>query len=232
MKNLKPIFEKYGLCLTQEQEEMFEKYFEHLVETNKYMNLTAITEEDEVVVKHFLDSVLPQEMFKENSKVIDVGSGAGFPALPLKIYRRDLNVCMLDSLNKRVRFLNEVIEMLGLKNVTAIHGRAEDFAKEKREAFDVATARAVASLDTLVEYLLPFVKVGGCAIIYKATKVEEEIALAQKAIATLGGKLESVKNFKIEEFELERNVIVIRKVSKTPSKYPRGKNLPKKQPIK
>ena len=232
MKKLKPIFEKYGLNLTQEQEAKFKKYFDHLVETNKYMNLTAITEEDEVVVKHFLDSVLPQKLFEKNAKVIDVGSGAGFPAIPLKIFREDLNVCMLDSLNKRVKFLNEVVEKLNLKFATAIHSRAEDFAKEKRESFDVATARAVASLDTLVEYLLPFVKVGGCAIIYKATKVDEEILLAKKAVETLGGKLEAVENFKIDEFGLERNIIIIRKTSKAPLKFPRGKNLPKTQPIR
>ncbi len=232
MKNLERVFKKYGLSLSGAQCEKFDVYFHHLVETNKYMNLTAITEEDEVVVKHFLDSVLPFELFEKGTKIVDVGSGAGFPAIPLKIFRDDLEVCMLDSLNKRVKFLNDVIEKLNLKNAAAVHGRAEDFAKENREKFDVATARAVASLDTLVEYLLPLVKVGGCAIIYKATKVDQEVVNAQNAIKILGGKLEKIQNFKIDEFEIERNVLVIRKISKTPLKFPRGKNLPKTAPIK
>lgn len=232
MKNLKPIFKKYGFDLTEEQVGRFEKYFNCLVETNKYMNLTAITEENEVVVKHFLDSVLPIEVFATDVTVIDVGSGAGFPALPLKIVRDDLDVTMLDSLNKRVNFLNETVKILGMTKVVAVHCRAEDYAKQKRECFDVATARAVASLDTLVEYLLPFVKIGGCAIIYKATKLEQELHSAKKAIETLGGRVENVLNFRIEENEIERNVLIIRKVKTTPLKYPRGKNLPKTAPIK
>lgn len=232
MENLKPIFEKYHIALSQEQESKFELYFNHLVETNKFLNLTAITEEKDVVVKHFLDSVLPKDFFPEGVTVIDVGSGAGFPALPLKIVRDDLQICMLDSLNKRINFLNETIKMLDLKDVEAIHSRAEDYAKQKRESFDVAVARAVASLDTLVEYLLPFVKVGGCAIIYKAAKLQEELEIAKKAIEVLGGKVEKVKNYKVDECDIERNVLILRKVKPTPAKYPRGKNLPKTQPIK
>lgn len=232
MKKLKPIFEKYGISLSGEQEEKFEKYFNHLIETNKVLNLTAITEEDEVVVKHFLDSVLPKDFFAENVSVIDVGSGAGFPAIPLKIVREDLKVCMLDSLNKRINFLNEVVQMLGLKNAESIHSRAEDFARQRRESFDVAVARAVATLETLVEYLLPFVKVGGCAIIYKAAKLNDELEVAKKAIELLGGRVEKVVNYKIDEFALERNVLILRKMKATPVKYPRGKNLPKTQPIK
>ncbi|MBP3619224.1 MAG: 16S rRNA (guanine(527)-N(7))-methyltransferase RsmG [Clostridia bacterium] len=232
MKNLKTIFEKYGIGLDELQEKNFCRYFNHMVETNKFLNLTAITEEDEVVVKHFLDSVLPKNLFKDGATVIDVGSGAGFPALPLKIVRNDLQICMLDSLNKRVNFLNEVVEKLRLKNIFAVHSRAEDYAKTKRESFDVATARAVASLDTLVEYLLPFVKIGGCAIIYKAAKLAEELGLAKKAIEILGGKIDKIVNFKIEENDIERNVLVIKKIKQTPVKYPRGKNLPKTTPIK
>ena len=169
MKNLKQTFEKYGINLSKTQENQFDKYFSMLIETNKVLNLTAITEENEVLIKHFLDSAIPEKFIPKNSKVIDIGSGAGFPALPLKIVRDDLDITMVDSLNKRVNFLNEVINELNLQKTYAFHSRAEDFAKENREKYDVAVARAVASLDTLVEYLLPFVKVGGIAVIYKST---------------------------------------------------------------
>ncbi|MDE6583396.1 MAG: 16S rRNA (guanine(527)-N(7))-methyltransferase RsmG, partial [Clostridia bacterium] len=208
------------------------KYFSMLIETNKNLNLTAITEEKEVVIKHFLDSVLPYNLFTQNASVVDVGTGAGFPALPLKIVRTDLEVCMVDSLNKRVNFLQDVIDSLQLEKTTAVHARAEDFAQKNREKFDVAVARAVARLDTLVEYLLPLIKVGGIAIIYKSTKLEEELQISQKAISVLGGKFEKIENFTIEEGQLERNILVIKKVSNTPTKYPRPQNKPKLNPIK
>lgn len=231
MKNLKELFNKYNISLSDDQHLQFDKYFSMLIETNKVLNLTAITEENEVVIKHFLDSVLPSKLIKENSSVVDVGSGAGFPALPLKIVRPDLKVCMVDSLNKRINFLNNVISSLSLKNASAIHSRAEDFAKTNREKFDVAVARAVASLNTLVEYLLPLIKIGGCAIIYKSAKLSEEIENAKHAIKVLGGQIESVENYSIEERNLERNILVIRKISQTPKIYPRDKNKPKTNPI-
>ncbi len=232
MKNLTKIFKNHGICLSQEQEKMFEQYFSMLIETNKVLNLTAITEEDDVVIKHFLDSVLPHQFFEKGVNVVDVGSGAGFPALPLKILRPDINITMVDSLNKRVNFLNEVISALKLQNTTASHARAEDFAVKNREKFDVAVARAVAGLNTLVEYLLPLVKIGGCAIIYKSTKLEEELADARKAIEILGGKVEKIENYTIEEAELERKILIIRKIRNTPPKYPRDKNKPKLSPIR
>lgn len=231
MKNLSNLFTKYGVLLSNEKENQFDKYFSMLVETNKVLNLTAIVEEDDVAVKHFLDSVLPQELIKKNSTIVDIGSGAGFPALPLKIIRPDLKVTMVDSLNKRINFLNNVIDELKLDNTCAIHSRAEDFAKTSREKYDVAVARAVASLNTLVEYLLPLIKVGGCAVIYKSTKLQEEIETAKKAISILGGKIDMIKNYVIEEGCLERNVLVIKKVAKTPLQYPRDKNKPKTNPI-
>lgn len=231
MKNLEKLFEKYGIKLSQEQKTQYDVYFSMLVETNKVLNLTAITEEDEVATKHFLDSVLPHELFPQNATVVDVGSGAGFPAIPLKILRPDLKICMVDSLNKRINFLNDVISQLKLSSAAAVHARAEDFAKTNREKFDVAVARAVAGLNTLVEYLLPLVKVGGCAIIYKSSKLAEEMETAQKAIAILGGKIDCVKSFVIEEGDLQRNILVIKKVAKTPPKYPRDKNKPKTSPI-
>ena len=231
MKILERLFAKYGIPLSDGQKAQFDKYFSMLVETNKVLNLTAITEEDDVAVKHFLDSALPFNLFPKNASIVDVGSGAGFPALPLKIVRPDLQVCMVDSLNKRINFLNNVVSELKLQNTTATHSRAEDFAKKNREKFDVAVARAVASLNTLVEYLLPLVKVGGCAIIYKSSKLTEEIETAKKAISVLGGKIEGIKNFVIEEGDLERNILIVKKISKTPPQYPRDKNKPKTSPI-
>lgn len=230
MKNLKEIFQKHQIEINEFQEQQFNLYYEHLIETNKVLNLTAITEENEVAIKHFLDSVLPVDCFKKNATIIDVGSGAGFPALPIKIIRPDLKICMVDSLNKRVNFLNEVIEKLDLKEIQALHSRAEDFAKKNREKFDYAVARAVARLNTLVEYLLPLIKVGGFAVIYKSSKVHEELLEANNAIQILGGKVEEIKEFEVEG--LERNFIVIKKCRPTPQKFPRDKNKPKTSPIK
>lgn len=231
MKNLRKIFEKYGLKLTDFQISLFDDYFRALVEGNKTVNLTAIVEEDEVLVKHFLDCALPEKFFPQNARVIDVGSGAGFPAIPLKIVRPDLNFVLLDSLNKRVFFLEKLKKQLNLQNVEPVHARAEDYARKAREQFDVATARAVAGLCTLVEYLLPFVKVGGAAIIYKSTKLDEELPLAQKAIETLGGKVENVVDFYVEEQDLHRKILIIRKVRPCPATYPRMGNKPRIQPL-
>lgn len=231
MKNLKDLFKKYNINLNDFQIEQFEKYFSMLIETNKVMNLTAITEEDDVAVKHFLDSALPEKFFTQNAAVIDIGSGAGFPALPLKIVRPDLKITMVDSLNKRIEFLNDVIEKLNIEGANAVHSRAEDFAKNNREKFDAAVARAVAPLNTLVEYLLPFVKVGGVCIIYKSSKLAEELKNSQKAIEILGSKVEKIEKYYIEEKELEREILILKKIKNTPPKYPRDKNKPKLNPI-
>ena len=232
MKELKEIFEKYNIQVSQNQEQMFDEYFSMLVETNKHLNLTAITEERDVLIKHFLDSVLPEKLIPQNATIVDVGTGAGFPALPLKIVRPDLKVCLVDSLNKRINFLNAVCDQLKLEGVTAVHSRAEDFAKNNREKFDVAVARAVAQLNTLAEYLLPLVKVGGVAVIYKSSKLEEELKDAKKAIEILGAKVEKIERFVVDEENLERNVLVLKKVKNSPNKYPRDKNKPKLDPIK
>lgn len=231
MKELKRIFNKYGFELSLKQEKMFEDYFSFLLEENKKMNLTAITEEKEVVLKHFLDSVLPEKFIEKNLKLVDVGSGAGFPAIPLKILRNDLEITMVDSLLKRVKFLKELTEKLNLENTFSFHQRVEDFSKTNREKFDVAVARAVASLNTLLEYLLPLLKVGGKAIIYKSSKLEEELSTAKNALKILGGEVEKIESFKIEENESLRNILIVKKIAKTPLKYPRGKNLPKQTPI-
>lgn len=231
MKNLQKIFKKYQINISNLQEKQFDTYFSMLVETNKFMNLTAITEEQDVLIKHFLDSVLPIEHIPQNASVVDVGTGAGFPALPLKIVRPDLNISMVDSLNKRINFLNNVIISLALDNISATHARAEDFAKKHREAFDVAVARAVAPLNTLSEYLLPLLKIGGIAVIYKSSKLDEELTAATKAIDVLGGQVDKILTYNIEEGQLERNVLIIKKIRHTPPKYPRDKNNPKLHPI-
>ena len=231
MKNLTKIFEKYNITISDEQEKQFDLFFNFLVEKNKVMNLTAITEESDVLFKHFLDCCLAKSLFLENATVVDVGAGAGFPSIPLKIVRPDLNITMIDSLNKRVNFLNETITLLSLKSIQANHFRAEDFAKQFREKFDVATARAVAPLNTLLEYLMPLIKVGGQCIIYKSNKLDEELFLAKNALNILGGKVKEIKTYNIQEKDLTRNVLVIEKVKKTLEKYPRGKNEPKTKPL-
>lgn len=230
-KLIKDSFSKYGISLSEKQVEQFEKYYYFLIEENEKYNLTAITEKREVVIKHFVDSVLPYKEIPQNAKLIDVGTGAGFPGVPLKIVREDIKLTLLDSLQKRITFLVNLSQKLELKNVECVHARAEDFVKEKREKFDVAVSRAVASIPTLSEYLIPYVKIKGKVLMYKASKAEEEIRLGQKAILALGGKVGGVLKFALEEVESERNVVVIDKKSSTPGKYPRGKNLPKIKPI-
>ena len=210
---------------------IFNLYFEKLVSYNEKVNLTAITEKDQVFNKHFLDSILPVDVIPQNSSMVDVGTGAGFPSLPLKIVRSDINLTMVDSLNKRINFLNELTAELKI-NTTNIHARAEDFALKNREKFDVAVARAVARLNTLLEYLLPLVKVGGIVLAYKGSSADEEIEEAKNAITVLGGKVKQVLHFDLPDSQGERNIIVIEKIKTTPKQYPRGKNLPKLNPIK
>ena len=228
---IKNTFAKYDIKLNQSQIDKFLLYFEFLVEENKKYNLTAITDFEEVVYKHFLDSALSHNLFKENSTVIDIGSGAGFPGVPLKILRDDLKITLIDSLQKRVNFLNQLILKLNLKNIVAYHDRAEDFCLKNREKFDYALSRAVAQVSTLSEYLLPFLKIGGKAIMYKSQKLNEELELGKNSIKVLGGKIEKCENFIIKEISSERNLLIIDKIKSTPPIYPRGKNFPKTKPI-
>ena len=228
--------EKIGITLNEQQKQQFDKYYEMLVEWNKVMNLTGITEYDEVNLKHFTDSLTiarTQEMQKVQS-VIDIGTGAGFPGIPLKIAFPHLKVVLLDSLNKRIKFLDAVIEELGLENISKIHGRAEDFAKKKeyREQFDLCVSRAVANLSTLSEYCLPFVAVNGSFVSYKSGDSEEEIQQAKHAISLLGGKVKNVDKFQLPGTDMGRALVEIKKTKQTPGKYPRKAGLPAKEPLK
>lgn len=223
------LFEKYNLNLTEEKLNKLNIFYSELIFYNNSFNLTAITEENEVFIKHFLDSIFPEFLIEKNSSVIDIGAGAGFPSLPLKIYRPDLNVTMIDSLNKRVNFLNDVIKKLELENISAFHARAEDFAKTSRENFDYAVVRAVAKISTLIEYAFPLLKVGGRLLCYKGGDVEEELKQSENALKILGGVVERVEKFNLEGNS--RTIVLIKKFEHTPSKYPRSKNLPKLKPL-
>ena len=226
---IKEIFKKNNIALSEEQEEKFLKYYDFLVSENQKYNLTAITSREDVFYKHFLDSVLPESEITKNARIIDIGSGAGFPAVPLKIVRPDLKFTLIDSLNKRVNFLNQLFSLLELSNIRAIHARAEDFIKGNRESYDFAVARAVAPLNTLLEYMVPYLKIGGRCLIYKSQKMEEEIKETKKAMEIL-----SVRIVKVLEYELgdaTRKILIVEKLEKTNEKYPRGKNLPKLKPL-
>lgn len=222
-------FNKCDIKLSTEQAERFNKLYEFLVEYNKNVNLTAITDFKEIVVKHFIDSVLPFNMIdiEENSGFIDVGTGAGFPSIPLMIVRPDLKCTMLEALNKRCVFLEKACELVGVK-ASVVHGRAEDYAKDRRECFDLATARAVANMSVLSEYCMPYVKVGGKFIALKS--VNEEIEQADDAIKILGGKITNISDYKITNGD-SRRLVVIDKLSHTPTKYPRNPSMIKKKPL-
>ncbi len=222
-------FQKCNIELSQDKADKLLKLYEFLVEYNQNVNLTAITNFEEVVVKHFIDSVLPFSMIdiKENSSFIDVGTGAGFPSIPLMIVRPDLKGTLLEALNKRCVFLEKACELTGV-DVKVVHGRAEDYAKEKREAFDFATARAVAAMPVLCEYCIPYVKTGGRFIALKS--VNEDETQCEKAVKVLGGKITKIKDYTITNGD-NRRLFIIDKVSQTPTKYPRNPSMIKKKPL-
>lgn len=233
------LFEKklseLDITLNERQKEQFDRFYELLTEWNKVMNLTGITEYEEVNEKHFVDSlaVVKAVDMSRIQSVIDIGTGAGFPGIPLKIAFPHLHITLLDSLNKRIKFLNTVIEELGLNDIHTIHGRAEDFAKQAayREQYDLCVSRAVANLPTLLEYCIPYIRVGGIYISYKSGEIDEELKQSQKAIRILGGTLEEVLKFTLPESEISRSFVKIRKEKHTEKKYPRKAGLPGKEPL-
>lgn len=224
-----------NITLTDLQIEQFLTYYETLAEWNQIMNLTAITEYDDVMKKHFIDSISLCKAYDVTKDIccIDVGTGAGFPGLALKIAYPNFKVTLLDSLNKRIRFLEAVIDRLGLTGVETVHGRAEDLARpgRLREKFDLCVSRAVANLSTLSEYCLPFVKEGGCFISYKSEKISEEMKAAENAISILGGKVKEQVEFMLPDSDIYRNLFVVEKRKTTPGKYPRKAGLPGREPL-
>ena len=240
MNKLVNICNKINIEISDDQINCFEKYYELLIEKNKVMNLTAITDKEDVIVKHFIDSIalipyLTDKGININNKlkIIDIGTGAGFPGLPLKIMMPDVKFTLLDSLNKRVSFLNEVIDELKLKDIEALHGRAEDYASNNkyREKYDICVSRAVANLSTLSEYCIPFVKEDGFFISYKAGESEEEINNSKNAIKILGGKINKVEEFVLPGTDASRVFVFIRKQELTDKKYPRKAGVPAKKPL-
>lgn len=235
LDSFKQALEELEIQLSEKQINQFIQYYELLVEWNKVMNLTGITEWEEVVQKHFVDSLtlIHAVDLTESYKVLDLGTGAGFPGIPLKIAFPHLEIVLLDSLNKRIKFLNEVIAQLGLTGITAYHGRAEEFAKksEYREQFDLVVSRAVANLSTLSEYCIPYVKIGGYFVSYKSGDVQEELEKSEKAIDILGGCLEDVEEFILPQSDISRTLVVIEKEQSTKKKYPRMGGKPSKEPL-
>jgi len=225
--------EKINILLDEKQKEMFWKYMNNLLEWNEKINLTAITEQEEIITKHFIDSLTILKYVKDNKKIVDVGTGAGFPGIPLKIADNSIEITLLDSLNKRINFLNAIILELKLEKINAVHCRVEEFGKDKkyRETFDIATSRAVASLNILAEYMLPLIKVGGYCICMKGPEVDEEVNNSKKAISILGGEIVKVEKINIPDTDMKRTIVIIKKVKETPLKYPRKSGTPSKKPI-
>lgn len=224
---------KNNISIREEKIKLFYDYMKYLLEWNEKINLTAIKDEKEFVVKHFVDSLTISEIVGDNKRIIDVGTGGGFPGIPLKLSKENLDVTLIDSVNKKVMVLNDIINKMNLSNIEAIHTRAEDLAqnKEYREDFDIAVSRAVSNMNTLVEYLIPFVKVGGYVICMKGPGYEEELEASKNAINILGGQIEEIKEMQINN-ELIRNIVIIKKIKSTNTKYPRGQGKPLREPIK
>ena len=228
-KNLKEL----EIELDEKQVTQLYTYMQLLLEWNEKINLTAITDPEEIILKHFVDSLTIAKYIKKEATLVDVGTGAGFPGIPLKIYRKDIKITLMDSLNKRINFLNDVINKLDLQEIETIHSRAEEFGRNKkyREKFDIATSRAVANMSTLSEYLMPCLNENGIAISMKGPKVSEELERAKKAIKLLGGEIMKVEEFCLPNSDIERTIVLIKKKKNTPSKFPRKPGTPAKDPI-
>lgn len=233
LRHVKQKAQEIGCILQEQQLEQFYSYKELLLEWNQKMNLTAIEEEEDIITKHFIDSLSIAKYIPETAKVIDIGTGAGFPGIPLKILKKDISVTLVDSLNKRITFLEEVIQKLSLEKIEAIHARAEELAQkeEYREQYDVVVSRAVAPIHTLLEYMLPYVQIGGRCICMKGPNLLEESKNLDKCLAILGGKIEKIQEIVLPETDIKRNIMLIKKENKTPKKYPRNPGIPSKKPL-
>ena len=232
--NLKRLLNEININITEKQILKFYEYMNLLLEWNEKINLTAITEQNEIILKHFVDCLTIQKYIENNNNIVDIGTGAGFPGIPLAIMNNKNKFVLVDSLNKRINFLNDVKEKLELENVDAIHARAEEFCQNKmyREKFDIAVSRAVANLSVLAEYLLPAIKVGGKVICMKGSKIDEELNDAKFALKELGGNVILREEFCLPGTDMKRNIIIVKKIKETPKKYPRKSGLPAKQPLK
>ena len=234
---LKEYFKRISLGIniqiSDNEIEKFFNYMELLLEWNEKINLTAITDKKEIILKHFVDSLTISRYIKENDKVLDIGTGAGFPGIPLSIIKKNNSFTLVDSLNKRVNFLNEVTQELKLNNVDLIHSRAEDLGRDikHREQYDIVTSRAVANLTVLAEYLLPFVKVGGYCICMKGPNIEDEVNNSKFAIKAMGGRIEKIDSIILPDSDFERNIILIKKLGNIPNRFPRKAGIPIKSPL-
>ena len=231
------LMKEYGkeiqIKFTEEQLQKFYKYMNMLIEWNKKINLTAIIEPKEIILKHFMDSLTILKYVNDNEKMLDVGTGAGFPGIPIKIMNENIEITLLDSLNKRINFLNEAINKLELKNISAIHSRIEDYGKNNkyREKYDIVTSRAVANLATLSEYMLPMLKIKGKSICMKGSDIKEEVKNSKRAIDILGGEIVNIEELVLPKSDNRRNLIIIKKKKNTPLKYPRKAGIPSKEPL-
>ena len=233
MANLKEILSNYNIKVTDKQLKQFDVYFDYLVQENDKYNLTAIKEKDEILYKHFLDSILPYQSFSENARVVDIGTGAGFPSIPLAILRSDLKFTCVDSVEKKTNFVFNLADKLGLKNIEVFHARCEDLAKEPvfREQFDYVVARAVAPLTSLLEYCIPFIKVGGKFVAYKGTNYNQELENSKNAIKLLSVREVQTLKYDIKELQTTRYCIIFEKTAETPKKYPRSQNKARLKPL-
>jgi len=230
---LKEKMNKININLEERQLQNFKKYKELLLEWNEKINLTSITEEDEIILKHFVDSAIIKKFVEENEKIADIGTGAGFPGVPLKIINESQEMCLIDSLNKRIKFLDEIIASLELKNISAIHSRAEDIGHNKayRQQFDVVTSRAVAKLNVLLEYMMPLAKVGGRCVCLKGPNIKEELDESKKCIEILGGEIEDVEEITLPDSDIKRTIVIVKCVKQIPNKYPRKPGTPTSSPL-